>query len=773
MEETNQNTNSTNAGSQAVMPATPVSIVPPSSANPTIPPSKTSESDKSSHLPKKAVTLESVESGQKAVDSGQRAVDSGQDKKELEVSSNESAPPNRVQRDAPNPAPQTQASASEKDKEAPQSSTDKKEELPAPKDHSPESGQMTGASQTDDEETDEDVELPDLTPEQVTFLNSERYIESGRMLNRQYALNDDDLSFLAEMDHAVLSGVINLEQYIGALRDEFPKLNDKEKDEVIGILIAYRFLPFGTDLRPDAGGAASKAGIHLPSVPYYRIYTRPLTYSGAAHEVARMAGIEFMGQAQDRLRDIIISRMKGVRTDLQVEEQLRRTPEQGGMGLPEDRARMAREAMVELFGRAKLVSEEEFSTWLNKRIHHRTDETKKETASTSTPLEADEEKEIEHIQKRMPKPAREMSTILSVAVESILRQLSWHPKDEYLDRRLANMISTRLRDVRSKNEIFMKLLRDAKVGGMGLKRGDAEKLLKEIEDGYNEFRDQVAKEEREKIRQEMIEQERKIEERKRQEAEEHARWYEERVKGGGKSSSNTTAKKGGPLDVLKQMRDAARGGVSNAQPPHPIDLKEKAKERQMLGELVSIASKKGIAPAKKMDKVTTMPSKAPTSPSESTAPRITPPKPQVKVSAETVRLKQKSEAKPRKQMTDIVPPISKPESSRPGLSGPLEEISQLTLDRFRRLGQSTAESVQRIQDLVQLLGEESYEKRIMGIQAWKKSPMQKQYLDLVSEAFMKKTPLQDLLKQKKDAGEPVPSQEELNAIIQLNGALKL
>lgn len=575
----------------------------------------------------------------------------------------------------------------------------------------------------------EPVQLPELNKQLFDFLNSDRVKESESILRRDFSLTEDDVAFLVEMDRAVFGGVIDTEQYVVALRGEFPHLNDEERNRLIGILLAYRYVPFGADLARPAEEVAKRQGIALPKLPYYRVYVKPMTFRGAAHEVAMMAGIEFMGQTQERLRDLIISRMKGIRSDAKTEEQLHRSIETGGLGLSEEKAKATREAMVDVIGRAELVTEEEYTTWLNAKRHR---ETKAENTRSDSPLKEDEEKEIQEISKASPQKREELSTAVDIAVAQIMKQLSWTPSDAYLERRLTNIISTRLRDVRSKSEVIQKLMRDDKVGGLGLDREKADKVSNEIELGYESYHGVVADEEKRQLEMQMTEQKQKIEERKKKEAEDHARWYQEKVK---------ARQEGGQADAnpFSRLRVFAQGQTS---PIHPLDQKERARERADFGNLVP-ASSSGAGK-------TSLPSP-------------------VKVSAETDRLRtEASTSRPR--IMDVAPPVMRPMAEET-ITGPLQEVGSMTLDRFRRLGGSPQASANRIAELIGLLEQESFEKKILGIQAWKSSPLQKQYLSLVAEAFMSRKPVKDLLVEKASTGESVPNSEEMDAVISLDQAL--
>jgi hypothetical protein len=562
------------------------------------------------------------------------------------------------------------------------------------------------------------------------------------------------MTFLNEMDHAVFGGLIDLKQYVAALREEFPNLNNEEKSKLIATLLAYRYVPFGMDLKPTAEEVAKEQKLTLPKTPHYKIFSKPLTYMGAAHEVARAAGISLMGQTQERLRDIILSRVKGIRIDAQVEDQLKHSVEMGGLGLKEDHARITTETIADIIGRAKLVTEEEYSNWLSKEIHG--DIEAKAAPETkplvTTPEQEEEEKEIAEIISKMPKAEQDNASVLAGSIRNILERLSWRPEDPYLQRRFTNMISTRLRDVRSRNEFFMKLMRDVKVGGLSLEREEAEKITNEVETGYNEFRGNVEKEEKERLSKQLEAQEKKVQERKRRETEDHAKWFEEKIKS--KQAAEDEHKR-----AFEQLKVIAQGKTSPIE--HPIEAKDKAKEKAAFGDLVPVKApakkverpKEIIPPAKKAEKKLETPA------------RKVPVKPVVKVSIETARI-QKAAAGARPKIEDVQMP-----TSAPRLAGPIQEIGNITLDQFRRLG-SPVDAAKRLEEKVGLLAEESFEKRIAGVQAWQGSPLQKKYLALLAEAFKAGKQVQALIEEKQQAGEDVLTSEELDAIMALNNKLR-
>lgn len=117
----------------------------------------------------------------------------------------------------------------------------------------------------------------------------------------------------------------------------------------------------------------------------------------------------------------------------------------------------------------------------------------------------------------------------------------------------------------------------------------------------------------------------------------------------------------------------------------------------------------------------------------------------------------------RKQMHDIKP--------IPKIMGPLEELQFLDLTNFRRLGKTPEEITAKILNKIKLLEHDGYEKMIMGISAWRKSPVSRLYLKIVSEAVSANLPLKDAIIAREGRKEEGLSLAEIEAIMSLNSKL--
>jgi hypothetical protein len=633
--------------------------------------------------------------------------------------------------------------------------------------------------ETESEEQEEEARLPDLSEEMIAFLTSPYYQQTNVSIAKAFDLSEEDLEFLNEMDHYVLGKSLTLNEYVIALRSEFPSLSKEKKEDLIAHLLAERFMPLGDEIAPSAQEVARQMSIVLPSVAYFRVYLKPLTFGGAAGEVARTVGIDLTGQVRERIRDLLMSKFKGIRIDAQVEEQLSRPAEFGGVGLNREQARAAVIAINDILKRAKVMTEYQYSSWLAAEHERKTARENPPEASAETPM-SEEDAEIAAIVAKMPKPVRDTSSVLALATDTILKRLSLKPADEYLQKRLVSIVSTRLRDVRSKSEVMMKLTRDAKVGGMGIEKKEAERAADQIEEGYAEFHDLIMQEEKDALAQQTHEQEQKIVERKKREAEEHARWFEQKIKSTQVAEDENQA-------ILAKMRIVAQG-MTTPVAIHPIDVKEQKSEKKAFGDLVPAqgtgSGRPGVQAAglpvdTRQKNIVSTPIEsamktftAPTPPTTHAPPPTAPPslgptfKPVVKVSAETAKAAAEEPVTMRPKMDDV-------KVIRTRLAGPLQELQDLTITSFRRLGKTPKEAAARVMQEIDLLAQESFGNRVDAIRAWQSCPLQKQYVGLVTEAFSTGTPVGVLVEKKRAAGENIPTSEELSAIVELNGRLRI
>ncbi len=107
------------------------------------------------------------------------------------------------------------------------------------------------------------------------------------------------------------------------------------------------------------------------------------------------------------------------------------------------------------------------------------------------------------------------------------------------------------------------------------------------------------------------------------------------------------------------------------------------------------------------------------------------------------------------------------------LTGPIEELEQLTLSDFRKLSQIPAERARKIKGKVDLLAQEDITKKIAGATAWKKSEVMKNYFDILKESIMSGKPVAQIIKDKDAQKISSLTEEEFRALVELGRQLKI
>ena len=105
------------------------------------------------------------------------------------------------------------------------------------------------------------------------------------------------------------------------------------------------------------------------------------------------------------------------------------------------------------------------------------------------------------------------------------------------------------------------------------------------------------------------------------------------------------------------------------------------------------------------------------------------------------------------------------------LTGTVGELKAMTVKDFRRLSGDPQEAILKIQDKIDLLADESFEKKTQGIKAWQDSGVNRMYLDLLRQS-LEGQPLTEIIADREAKNEPVLSKAEFDAIMELNRKLR-
>ena len=110
-------------------------------------------------------------------------------------------------------------------------------------------------------------------------------------------------------------------------------------------------------------------------------------------------------------------------------------------------------------------------------------------------------------------------------------------------------------------------------------------------------------------------------------------------------------------------------------------------------------------------------------------------------------------------------------SGHPRIYGPSDELRSISLIDWRRWGTSQ-EAIFKIKEKINLLGEDSLVKKAEGIKAWKESEVNKLYLELGEESINKGKSVEETIRERQKEGRKTLSEEEFNAVVELNQNLR-
>ncbi len=113
-----------------------------------------------------------------------------------------------------------------------------------------------------------------------------------------------------------------------------------------------------------------------------------------------------------------------------------------------------------------------------------------------------------------------------------------------------------------------------------------------------------------------------------------------------------------------------------------------------------------------------------------------------------------------KKVTDIV--------AGNKLMGPIEQLGTITLADFRRLSTNPEEAVRKMEALLQALQKTSYEDRVQGVLAWRKSPLAMLYVALMTESLNTGVAVAEITARRRAQGQESLGPAEMHALAKWN-----
>lgn len=341
---------------------------------------------------------------------------------------------------------------------------------------------------------------------------------------------------------------------------------DRKPEEVEKVILRWVVLPLADLITWDVEARLLELGVPISEIQSaVRVSLRPVSYGAAVRRIASMAKISLLNEEIVRkLRDVMVSMIKGVRTKEQVLEILQRSQTEGGLGFAAQQSQSFLAEMEKFLATTQVLSEQDYAEWY-RNFQQQANAEEAEAASKKTTGSSDEVTAA-----GMPRGGSDNSPVLEAAIDAGMTQIGDLKLDEYIAKRLRNVVSTRLRDVRNAIQTRSMLERETHVGGVGLAPDVAERVAGIIESTYQAQRAAIDEEQRKMIEATQEEQRKKIDERKVRESEEHAAWYKKKVagaKGDTAVEQLRAAMQGKPIPVEASPAAPARPSMIDIVPP--------------------------------------------------------------------------------------------------------------------------------------------------------------------------------------------------------------
>ncbi|MDZ7799051.1 MAG: hypothetical protein U5L76_05740 [Patescibacteria group bacterium] len=105
------------------------------------------------------------------------------------------------------------------------------------------------------------------------------------------------------------------------------------------------------------------------------------------------------------------------------------------------------------------------------------------------------------------------------------------------------------------------------------------------------------------------------------------------------------------------------------------------------------------------------------------------------------------------------------------LLGPIDELKEMNLRDFSRLGSDKNSAAQKIYEKLNLLKEDSFSKYSKGVKAWRESEIYNLYLEMGRQSMENQKTIREIIEQRKKENQPYLSEQQFNEIVDLNKKL--
>ncbi|MFH1866853.1 MAG: hypothetical protein ABIJ81_02095 [Patescibacteria group bacterium] len=124
----------------------------------------------------------------------------------------------------------------------------------------------------------------------------------------------------------------------------------------------------------------------------------------------------------------------------------------------------------------------------------------------------------------------------------------------------------------------------------------------------------------------------------------------------------------------------------------------------------------------------------------------------------------KSQPQPKPKLTDV--------KAKPKVYGPLEELKEMSLVDFRRLGDSASAVTSKLLAKIQLIGETGIGRRLAAVRAWQASAVYQIYLEIGRASIEQGKAVTDVISELQAESQETLTVAEFEAIVDLNQKLR-
>lgn len=391
-----------------------------------------------------------------------------------------------------------------------------------------------------------------------------------------------------------------------------------------------------------------------------------------------------------------------------------------------------------------------------------------------------DDQEIAKIKSAMPRTASGGVDYEQVAT-GILKELKFFSQEKILESRFRNIIMAFLKDIRDAIETREMLLRSVKIGGLGLTEEQAEKVIKTLK-------------QESKAREITEIDERRINTNQFTNSTNHeSEAKDKEIIPKGSIGTEIDRRPGG----IERFREEIKKAEKRFKAPYLEPEEEVGAPKETLKLESAEGQQKHKIPAKDIGMIRPEMAKPRSGPrtvwvDDVHHPSLPVPRPRVDEIGKLRKLKSatshsslvtrgddddgggggpsdrwlvtgdKQSVKPQMESARL--------TSR--LVGPIEEIREASLVDFRRWSTDPKEAAERLKEKIEVLEEESWEKKALAIRAWHESALHNLYVEIGRESLERGEPVGEVIQDRRAEGRETLTQAEFEAIADLNRELR-